>query len=95
MTGSDSEVTSFDRKSPGSRCQRPKTRIFHAFDFLQVCSLQEEAVTRQEMMSHDLVTESSTEVTSFDASHLEVAKGGRKLASNCLQGISSKEEALT
>ena len=76
MKGSESEVTSFDRKSPGSGCRRPKTRVIHVFDFLQVCSLQEEAVTRQEMMSQDLVTESSTEVTSFDASHLEVAEEG-------------------
>jgi len=43
MTGSDSEVTSFDRKSPGS--ERPKTCVYCAFDYLQGCSSQEEAVT--------------------------------------------------
>ena len=45
VTESDPEVTSFDRKSPGSGCRRPKTRIYCAFHFLQGCVSQEEAVT--------------------------------------------------
>jgi len=47
------EVTSFDRKSPGSGSRRPKTEIYCAFDFLPRIS-QEEAVTRREMTSRDL-----------------------------------------
>jgi len=48
------EVTSFDRKSPGSGCRRPKTGVYWAFDFLQGCGSQEEAVTWQEMTSREL-----------------------------------------
>jgi len=35
VTGSYREVTSFDRKSPGSGCRRPKTRIHCAFNILE------------------------------------------------------------
>jgi len=35
VTGSDPEVTSFDRKSPGSGCRRPKNVVHCAFHFLQ------------------------------------------------------------
>jgi len=34
------EVTSFDRKSLGSGCSRPKTYVYSIFHFLQGCSLQ-------------------------------------------------------
>jgi len=54
VIGSDPELTSFDRKSPGSGCRRPKTRVYCAFHFLQGCSSEEEAVTWQEMTSRDL-----------------------------------------
>jgi len=47
------EVTSFDRKSPGSCCRRPKTRVYCAFHFLQYCFSQEEVVTWQDT-SRDL-----------------------------------------
>jgi len=45
VTRSDPEVTSFDRKSPGSGFRRLKTGGFCAFDFLQGFSSQEEAIT--------------------------------------------------
>jgi len=82
VTRSDPEVPSFVRKSPGSGRRRPKTGEYYAFDFLQGCSSQEEAVTWQEMMSRDLrwpeVTRKWHHLT---GSHLEVAVEGRKLAS--------------
>jgi len=43
--GSDPEVTSFDRKSPGSSCTKVKTRLLCTFFYLQGCSSQEEAGT--------------------------------------------------
>ena len=55
MTGTDPEVTSFDRESLGIGCRSPKTRVYCAFNFLQGCSSQEEAVTWQDMTSHDLM----------------------------------------
>jgi len=77
------EVTrkmSFDRKSSGSNCRRPKTGVYCTFHFLQACSLHEEAVTWQEMTSRD---HGWTEVTRnwrhLTESHLEVAVKGRKL----------------
>jgi len=54
VTGSDPELTSFDRKSPGSGCRRPKTGKYCTSHFLQGCSWQEEAMTWQEMTSRDL-----------------------------------------
>jgi len=54
VTGSDPEVTSFAWKTPGSACRRPKNSVHSTFHFLQGCSLQEEAVTWQEMTSRDL-----------------------------------------
>jgi len=45
VTGSDPEVASFERKSPGSGCRRPNTGEYCTFYFLQGCSSQEEAVT--------------------------------------------------
>jgi len=60
LTGSHLEVAvegrklaSFDRKSPGSGCRRPKTGVYCVFDFILFCSTQEEAVTWQEMTSCD------------------------------------------
>jgi len=35
VTESDPEVTSFDRKLPGSGCRRPKTGVYCTFHFLQ------------------------------------------------------------
>ena len=54
VTGSDPEVTSFDRKSPGSGCRRPICQILGAFELLQGCNLQEVAVTLQARASCDL-----------------------------------------
>jgi len=78
---SDPEVTSFERKSPGSGCRRPKTRVYCTFHFLQGCSSQEEAVTWQVMTSRDLRwPEVSRKCRHLTGSHLEVAVEGRKLA---------------
>jgi len=63
VTGSDPEVTSFERKSPGSGCRRPRTPLYCTFHNLRVCSSWEEAVTSQEMMSLNFRL---PEVTSFD-----------------------------
>jgi len=74
------EVTSFDRKSPGSGCRRPKAGVYCTFHFLQGCSLQEEAVTWQEMMSRDLRwPELTGKWRHLSRSRLEVALEGRKL----------------
>jgi len=81
VTGSDPEVTSFGRKSPGSGCRRLKTVVCCAFDFLQNCSLQEEAVTCQEMTSRDLRRREVTwKRRHLTGSHLEVALKSWKLA---------------
>jgi len=45
VSGNEFEVTSFNRKSPGSDCRRPKIGVCCAFYFLQGCSSQEEAET--------------------------------------------------
>ena len=45
VTGTDPEVTSFDRETLGIGRRSPKTRVYCAFHFLQGCNLQEEAVT--------------------------------------------------
>jgi len=80
VNGSDPEVTSLDRKSPGSGCRRPKICVYCAFDFLQTCSSQE-AVTRQDMTSHDLrCPEEIRKWRHLSGSHLAVAVEGRKLA---------------
>jgi len=66
VTGGDSKVTSFDRKSPGIGCRRPKTCVYCSFNFLQGCGLLQEAVTWQEMMSCDLRWPEVTRKLSFD-----------------------------
>ena len=53
VTESDPEVTSFDRKSPGSGCRRPISQVLGAYELLQRCNEQEVAVTLQERTSHD------------------------------------------
>ena len=45
LTGSDPEVTSFDRKLPGSGCRRPISQVLGTFELLQGSNLQEVAVT--------------------------------------------------
>jgi len=81
VIGSDPELTSFDRKSPGSGCRRPNTGEYCTFHFLQGCSSQEEAVTWQEMTSCDLRwPEVTRKRRHLIGSHLEVAVEGRKLA---------------
>jgi len=80
MTGSNLEVMSFDRKSPGSECRRLKTCVYSAFDFLLGCSSQEEAVTWQDMTSRDLRwQEVIRKWCNLSGSHLEVAVEGQKL----------------
>jgi len=77
---SDPEDTSFDRKSPGSGCGRPKTDVYYTFHFLQGCSLQEEAVTWQEMTSRELRwPEVTCKWRHLVGSHLEVAVEGWKV----------------
>jgi len=81
VTGSDPQVTTFNRKSPGSGCGRPKTCVYYTFHFLQCCITQWGAVTWQEMMSRALgwpkVTRKWSHLT---GSHLEMAVEGWKLA---------------
>jgi len=65
---------------PRSGCRGPKTGIYCTFLFLQDCSSQEEAVTWQEMTSHDLrLPEVTWKWRHWKGSHLEVAVEGRKL----------------
>ena len=45
VTESDPEVTSFDRKSPGSGCRRPRTCLLGTFELLQGCNSPEVDVT--------------------------------------------------
>ena len=92
VTESDPEVTSFDRKSPGSLCRRPKTGILGTFELLQGSNSQEVAVTRQEMMSCD------PEVTSFNRSSPGSFCGRPKtgvLRTFHLQRHNSQEVAVT
>jgi len=81
VTASHSEVTSIDRKSHVSGCRRPKTGVYCAFDFLQGCTSQEEAVTWQKITWCDLrwpeVTQKWCHLT---GSHLRVAVEGQKQA---------------
>jgi len=74
VTGNVPKVKSFEWKSPGSGCRRPKTGVYCTFHFLQGCSSQEEAVTWQEMTSHDLWwPEVTRKLRHLTGSHLEVA----------------------
>jgi len=79
VIGSDPEVTSFHRKSPGSGCRRPKTGGFCAFHFLQGCTLQEEAVTWQKITSRDFRWAEVIRKRHFTGSHLEMVVEDRKL----------------
>jgi len=82
---SDPEVTSFNRKSPGSGCRRPKTCSNCAFEFLQGCSSREEEVTWQEMISRDLRLPKVTwKWRDLTGSHLEVVVEGRNSHPVCL-----------
>ena len=45
VTGSDPEVTSFGRKSPGSGCGRPISQVLGTFELLQGFNSQELTVT--------------------------------------------------
>ena len=53
VTGSDPEMTPFDRKSPGSGGRRLISQVLAKFELLQGCNLQEVAVTGMEMTSRD------------------------------------------
>ena len=66
MTGSVPEVTSFDRKSPGSGCGRPKTRIYCAFRFLQAWLTGGGTHVTGNDVTRPQVSGSDPEVTSFD-----------------------------
>ena len=48
VTGSDPEVTSFDRKSRGSGCRRTISQVLGTFELLQGVNSQEVAVMLQE-----------------------------------------------
>jgi len=83
VTGSYPEVTSFDRKSPGSGCRRPKTPVYSTFDFLQRCSSRQEAITWQKMTSCDLRwLEVTQNWCNLIGNLLEVAVEGQKLPYN-------------
>jgi len=92
-------VTSFDRKSPGSACRRPKTGVYCTFHFLQGCSSQGEPVTWQEMTSRDLrwpeVTRKWRHLTVSPGSGCRRPKTGVYCAFHFVQGCSSQEEAVT
>jgi len=45
VTGSDPEVTLFDRKSPGRGCRKPISQVLGMFELLQGCNSQEVAAT--------------------------------------------------
>ena len=47
VTGSDPEVTSFDRKSPGSGCRKPISQVLGTFELQQGYMVQQVAVTWQ------------------------------------------------
>ena len=73
VTGSDPQVTSFERKSPGIGCRRPKTRVLCIIELLHDCNSEEEAVTWQEMTSRDLTSSKLTQKWGhFTGSHQEV-----------------------
>jgi len=90
------EATSFERKSLGSGCRRPKTGVYCTFHFLQACRAQEEAVTWQEMTSRDLRWQ---EVTWFYRKSpwngCTMPKTGVYCTFHLLQACSSQEEAVT
>jgi len=96
VAGSDSEVTSFDRKSTGSDCRRLKTGVYFAFDFLQGFSSQEAV---QDDFTWRQVTGSYSELTSFDRKSLGSGYRIRETCVHCafdfLQGCSSQEDAVT
>ena len=99
MTGSDPEVTSFDRKSPGNDCKRPISQVLGTFELLQGCNSQEVAITLQEMKSRDHVSRSDPEVTLFDRK--SPGSGCTRPISQVLgmfellQGSNSQEVAVT
>jgi len=70
VTGSDPEVMSFHRKSPGSGCRSPTTCFLGKFELLGG-NLQETAVTWQKMTSRDLTW---PEVTRKSRYWLEVTR---------------------
>ena len=51
--GSNPEVASFDRKSPGRGHRKPISQVFCMLELLQGCNSQEVAVMLQEKMSRD------------------------------------------
>jgi len=53
VTGSDLEVTSFDRKSRRNGCKRPISQVLGTFELPQGCNSQEMAGTLQEITSRD------------------------------------------
>jgi len=60
------EVTSFEWKSHGSGCRRPKTRVYCTFHFLQRCSsVGGSHVTGNDITWHQVIG-SDLEVMSFD-----------------------------
>jgi len=90
VTASNPELTSFDRKSPGSGCWRLKTCILGTFELLQGCNSQEVAVSREFMWAE--VTQNWCH---FTECQLEVAVQGRKCNLEPLQGWNSQELAVT
>ena len=45
VNGRDPQVSSFDRRSPGSGCRRPISQVLGTFGLLQGCNSQEVVVT--------------------------------------------------
>jgi len=80
VTGSDSELTSFDRKSPESCWIRQKNIVYFTYHILQGCSSKEK-ITWQEMTWCDLTQlEVTRKWSHLTGSHLKVAVEVPKLA---------------
>ena len=45
VTGSDPEMTTFDQKSPGSGCRRPRSQVLGMFKLLQSCNPRDVELT--------------------------------------------------
>jgi len=74
VTASDPEVTSFDRKSPGSGCKSENWRVLYISLPTRLWLAGGSHATGNDVTGPQ-VTGSDPELTSFDGSHLEVAVG--------------------
>jgi len=80
VTGSDLEVTSFDRKSPGGGCRRPKSGVYCTFHFLQGRSSQGRQSRYRKWRHVTRWPEVTRKWRHLTGSHLDVAVESRKVA---------------